>query len=102
MTGERSAWPEYLRGRQDGTPVERTPPDALGHGSALARVILQHAPGAALLDARVFGASRRTTPEAVAAGLDWLREEGARMVNMSFGLRHDRAVLRGIIACRQK
>lgn len=77
------------------------PPDALGHGSALARVILQHAPGAALLDARVFGASRRTTPEAVAAGLDWLREEGARLVNMSFGLRHDRAVLRETVAGAQ-
>jgi hypothetical protein len=69
-----------------------------GHGSALARIILRHAPGAVLFDARVFVERGRTTPEAVAAGLDWLREEGARIVNMSFGLRHDRAVLREAVA----
>ena len=45
----------------------------------------------------MFGAGDRTTPEAVAAGLDWLRAEKARIVNLSFGLREDRAALRGAI-----
>jgi subtilisin family serine protease len=88
-----------------GTPVRasRAFVDGLGpdphcHGTAVARIILQHAPGAALLDARVFAERQRTTPEAVAVGLHWLHEEGARIVNMSFGLRHDRAVLRGAVA----
>jgi subtilisin family serine protease len=72
-----------------------------GHGTAIARIILHHAPKAPLLDARVFGDRQRTTPELVAAGLDWLRDEGARIVNMSFGLRHDRAVLRQAIAAAQ-
>jgi subtilisin family serine protease len=78
--------------------VDAPAPDPRGHGSAIARIILQHAPGAALIDARVFVERQRATPEAVAAGLDWLREEGARVGNMSFGLRHDRAVLRDAVA----
>ncbi len=72
-------------------PVES---DRLGHGSALARIILEAAPEARLHDAQVFLTSIATTPAVVAAGLDWLVGAGARIVNMSFGLRHDRAVLR--------
>ena len=72
-------------------PVES---DRLGHGSVLARIILEAAPQVRLLDAQVFLASIATTPAAAAAGLDWLVGAGARIVNMSFGLRHDREVLR--------
>lgn len=68
------------------------------HGSAIARIILHHAPKAALLDAQVLGAGHQATAQAVAAGLAWLREEGARIVNMSLGLRHDRKVLRDAVA----
>jgi subtilisin family serine protease len=78
--------------------VDAPAPDPRGHGSAIARIILQRAPGAALIDAQVFADRQRTTPEAVAAGLDWLRAEGAPVVNMSFGLCHDRAVLRDAVA----
>lgn len=78
--------------------VDAPAPDPRGHGSAIARIVLHHVPYAPLLDARVFAERQRATPEAVAAGLDWLREEGARVVNMSFGLRHDRAVLRQAVA----
>ena len=81
--------------------VDGTTPGPFGHGTAIARIIFHHAPHAALLDARVFGERQRTTPELVAAGLDWLRDEGARIVNMSFGLRHDRAVLRNGVAAAQ-
>jgi hypothetical protein len=68
--------------------------DALGHGTALARIILAAAPDAELLVARIFDERMVTQPAVAAAGLDWLVGEGARMVNMSFGLRHDRGVLR--------
>ena len=81
--------------------VDRPPADPLGHGTAIARIILHHAPGAALLHAEVFGERQRTTPDLVGAGLDWLRGEGARLVNMSFGLRHDRPVLRQAVAAAQ-
>jgi hypothetical protein len=79
------------------------PPAAepLGHGSAIARIILHHAPQARLLDAQVFTSRQRATPATVAAGLEWLREEHARIVNLSFGLRRDRAILReAVLAAR--
>ena len=69
-------------------------PDLLGHGTALARIILAGASPARLAIARIFTESFACTPAAAAAGLDWLVAEDARVVNMSFGLREDRAVLR--------
>jgi subtilisin family serine protease len=82
--------------------VDQGTAHSLDHGTAIARIILHHAPSAALLHAQVFGERQRTTPELVAAGLDWLREERARIVNMSFGLRPDRAVLRRAVAAAQE
>jgi subtilisin family serine protease len=81
--------------------VDQGAAHSLDHGTAIARIILQHAPGAALLHAQVFGERQRTTPDLVAAGLDWLREERVRIVNMSFGLRPDRAVLREAVTRAQ-
>lgn len=69
-------------------------PDRLGHGSAVARIIAGAAAEACFLDAQVFLSSFATTPAAVAAGIDWLVSQEVRVVNMSFGMRHDRAVLR--------
>lgn len=76
--------------------VERCILDAgsLDHGTAVARTILDRAPGVALLSAQVFRYGRPGIPMVVAAGLDWLVESGARIVNMSFGLRDDRKTLR--------
>lgn len=73
-------------------------PDKIGHGSALVRIILHYAPEAVLLNAQAFGSRLRTSSENVAAALDWLREEGARLVNMSVGLREDRDVLHEAVA----
>jgi hypothetical protein len=69
-------------------------PDGLGHGTALARIILAGNAPARLAIARIFTESFACTPAAAAAGLDWLVGQGARVVNMSFGLREDRAILR--------
>lgn len=70
----------------------------VAHGTAVARTILKRAPESVLLSAQVFRAGRPGVPAIVAAGLEWLVESGAGIVNMSFGLRHDREVLRN--ACR--
>lgn len=69
-------------------------PDLLGHGTAIARLVLEGATEAELLSAQIFSGGAMTTAAAAAAGLDWLRGEGARLVSMSFGLRGDRGVLR--------
>jgi len=68
--------------------------DAAGHGTAVARIVLYHAPCARLLSAQSFGAGGRAEAAAVADGLQWLVAEGARVVNLSLGLAHDRDVLR--------
>lgn len=73
-------------------------PDRLGHGTTLAAILLHHAPHAALYNAQVFGERRVTAPKVVAEGLHWLVEMGMQIVNMSFGLRDDRTVLRQTVA----
>lgn len=69
------------------------------HGAAIADIVLAAAPQARLLDAQVFSAAGFAAPVVIAAGLDWLVAQGARVVNMSFGLRDDRVPLAA--ACRR-
>lgn len=70
--------------------------DAIRHGSLLAQVIWRHAPRARLLNARIFDDKPVATPRLVAEGFDWLVRRGAAMINMSFGLREDRVLVREI------
>lgn len=73
--------------------------DNLEHGTAVAGAILARAPDAELHGAQVFRQGRPAAASVVAAGMLWLLERGIDIVNMSFGLRHDREVLRA--ACEQ-
>lgn len=68
--------------------------DSLGHGTEVSKLICAVAPEAVLLHAQVFGGGFQTAPLLVAAALDWLADERAAVVNMSFGLAADREVLR--------
>ncbi|MEZ5932104.1 MAG: S8 family serine peptidase [Alphaproteobacteria bacterium] len=72
-------------------------PDRRSHGTRLAMIILHHAPEAELVDAQVFGARMTASPEQVAAALDWLTVQSVDIVNLSFGLRQDRPVLRAAV-----
>jgi hypothetical protein len=65
----------------------------------VARLILAAPAPVALLSAQVFGDKGMTSPAVIAAALDWLVECGARVINLSFGLRQDRPVLAR--ACRR-
>lgn len=67
--------------------------DGACHGTTIARIILRHAPQARLLSAQAFGPGARSDAAAVAESLRWLIAERARIVNLSLGLPHDRAVL---------
>ena len=92
-----AAWPRRSFVTDDGGAVIGCgdgAPDALGHGTELARIILADNSGIVLAMARIFTDRFACTPQAAAAGLDWLIAQGARIVNMSFGLTQDRAVLR--------
>ncbi len=68
--------------------------DQVMHGAVLAEIILAAAPRARLLNAQVFRNASPASPRVIAAALEWVVAEGARVVNMSFGLSQDRAVLR--------
>ena len=72
--------------------------DRHGHGTAVARIILGHAPQARLLNAQTFGPGARAEAAAVADALRWLIAERARLVNLSLGLAQDRDVLRTAVA----
>jgi subtilisin family serine protease len=76
-----------------GEPFPAEPRDPAGHGSRIAAIVAE-AGGVVLLDARIFGANLRTDAMCAAAAIDWLVAQGARIVNLSFGLREDRMVLR--------
>lgn len=73
-------------------------PDAMGHGRAVAAIVHALAPDAVLISAQVFASTAEgqrpaTSPLQVAAAIDWLVEEGVRVINLSLGLRSDRRVL---------
>ncbi len=67
--------------------------DEIGHGQEIAKAVLAAAPAARLAVARVFAGGFTSQPVTIAAGLDWLAENGAAVINMSFGLAEDRRVL---------
>lgn len=68
--------------------------DRINHATPLSRILLQQAPEAELVVAKVFDQKPVTTAATISLALDWLVEQGADIVNMSFGLREDRPVLR--------
>ena len=72
--------------------------DPVGHGTAVAQIILAEAPQAQLVSAQAFAGRRQADAACVAAGIDWCLEQGARIVNLSLGLATDQAVLGA--ACR--
>lgn len=79
---------------EDGTVADGpAAPDVMGHGTALADLIRERVPGCGLLSAQVFDQRGIAMPLVVAGGIRWLVESGARIVNMSFGLREDRPAL---------
>jgi hypothetical protein len=68
--------------------------DPIDHGSAIARILISAAPAAALVNAQVFTQSNATAPASIAAGLNWLVAQRVAIVNMSFGVRQNRTVLK--------
>jgi subtilisin family serine protease len=72
--------------------------DAVGHGTAVAQIILSEAPHAQLVSAQAFAGPRQANAACVAAAIDWCIEQRVRIVNLSLGLATDEAVLSA--ACR--
>jgi subtilisin family serine protease len=75
--------------------------DRLGHGTACADLVLRMAPAAEIVPIRVFGGRLETSPEVLAAAIEWAADEGIPLVNVSLGttLEHARAPL--LAACER-
>jgi len=74
--------------------LEPARPDALGHGSRVIEIIQALAPDVDIVSAQVFLERYTTTAAQVASAMDWLLDQGVRVINLSLGLRQDRPVLR--------
>lgn len=59
--------------------------DRLGHGTAVAAVIREKAPEAAILAVKVFDCELAATGVALVAACEWALREGAHLVNLSLG-----------------
>lgn len=73
--------------------VNVNPPTESEHGTQLAQIIRWNAHSAELLDARAFIAGHPSSAARIASAIDWLVEQKADLINMSFGLQSDREVL---------
>ena len=63
--------------------------DLVGHGTACAGIIHGLAPEAELISVRVLGAENRGKGSVFAAGLDWVIDSGASVVNLSLSSRSE-------------
>jgi subtilisin family serine protease len=90
--GARVAMRVNEEGQVQCSAGERT--DTLGHGTAVATLVLAHAPRCSLLSAQVFYAARPATVLVITAAMEWCIAAGARVINLSLGLRDDRRALR--------
>jgi len=59
--------------------------DRLGHGTAVAAAIRDHAPDAAIVPVRVFDRELRATAKALEAAIDWAVGAGVHVINLSLG-----------------
>ncbi len=80
------------------------PYDWGGHGTGVASVVAQAAPGVSLLVARVYDEESMSqvpgnwwTLNLIEAGVAWAVERGADIINLSFGVRGDAARLRALV-----
>ena len=69
--------------------------DRLGHGTAVAAVVREIAPDAAIFAVKIFDRALAARIEILVRGIDWAAENGMRVVNLSLGtarLEHEEAL----------
>ncbi len=59
--------------------------DRLGHGTAVAAVIREKAPGATIVPVKVFDRELRATADALEAAIDWAVDARVQIINLSLG-----------------
>jgi subtilisin family serine protease len=73
--------------------------DRLGHGTACADLVLRMAPQAEIVPIRVFGGRLETSPEVLAAALEWAADRALPLVSLSLGTTLERARAPLLAAC---
>jgi subtilisin family serine protease len=68
----------------EASPVADTV-DRLGHGTAVAAAIRDHAPEAGIVPVKVFDRELRATAEVLEAAIDWAVRAGVDVINLSLG-----------------
>ncbi|MDX2004090.1 MAG: S8 family serine peptidase [Meiothermus sp.] len=84
-------WRDFVDG--DNNPAE-VAGNGFGHGTAVAGLILQAAPRATILPIRVLGPNGSGSVANVVSAIDWARQRGAQVINLSLGTDVDVAALR--------
>jgi hypothetical protein len=59
--------------------------DRLGHGTAVAAAIVDHAPEVEILAVKIFDVALRTNLDTLLRGIDWALEQGVDILNLSLG-----------------
>jgi subtilisin family serine protease len=71
---------------EEGRPLlHHNTDDAIGHGTAVADLVLQVAPGVKVVPVRVFHRRLETSPRVIARAIDWAIEFRAKIINLSLG-----------------
>jgi subtilisin family serine protease len=70
----------------DANPSEVSGGAGYGHGTFVSGLISLAAPNALIMPLRAFGADGSATSFDIARAIDYARENGARVINMSFGM----------------
>ncbi len=71
--------------------------EGVGHGTLVAGLVASMAPGASILPVRVLDSDARGTSENVARGIVWAVDAGAKVVNLSLGIRQASAVIQDAV-----
>ncbi len=91
----RSTWFDFV---DNDTLPQEVPGAAYGHGTAVASIALQVAPGARVLPLRVLGADGSGRPSDVAAAIDRAVTLGADVVQLSLGTPEPSEVIDRLVA----
>jgi thermitase len=91
-----AAWFDFVDG--DGVPAEEgRDGDAFGHGTAVAGLVRQVAPGATILPLRVLDADGVGDLAVLLRAVDHAVDRGARVLNLSLGTLDDSDALRAVV-----
>jgi subtilisin family serine protease len=93
----RIAWPVYDFVDGDEDPTDVGPGVGYGHGTFVAGLIVLAAPRATIMPLRAFGTDGYGTSFNIAKAIRFAADNGARVINMSFGMSEEDSLVKDAI-----